>query len=86
MIEMEIDNYMDKEILIECLKTLPIGKDKKIIDVQDIKRVNNELWEFSLIIQREDEMQEISFHNTIKNDTYDNYRLKQWHDKNWKGI
>lgn len=83
---MEKDNYMDKEILIECLKTLPIGKEKNIIDVQDIKRVNNELWEFSLITRRENEMQEISFHNAIKNDTYDNYRLNQWLNKNWKGL
>jgi hypothetical protein len=86
MIEMETDNYIDKETLIECLKTLPIGKDKNIIDVQDIKRLNNELWEFSLITHGEYELQEISFHNTIKNDTYDSYRLKQWYDKNWKGI
>jgi hypothetical protein len=80
------DNYMVKETLIECLKTLPISKEKNIIDVRDIKRVNDELWEFSLITQHDNEMNEISFHNTIKNDTYDNYRLKQWLNKNWRGL
>jgi hypothetical protein len=81
---MEKDNYMDKEILINYLKTLPDWKDKTIIDVQDIKRVNN-IWDFFIIVERDDKKL-FSFHSTILNDDYDKYRLKLWYDKNWKNL
>ena len=81
---MEKDNYMNKETLIECLKTLPPYKDKIIEDIQDITRLSDELWGFSLVSRTEEGKQMLSFHHAIKNDIYDNYRLNKWLDKSWR--
>jgi len=75
---------MDKDILIDYLKTLSDWKNKTIVDIKDIKRVNN-VWEFLIIVERDDGKL-FSFLNTVLNDDYDKYRLNQWYNKNWKGF
>lgn len=64
---------MHKDILIECLKTLPISKGKIIIDASDIKEVEGHGWDFTLTYRPKDnpfDMNEISFHNWISTETY----------------
>jgi hypothetical protein len=82
---MKTENFINKEKLIQYLKTLSKYKDKNIIDVQFIERVN-ELWKFTLMYKDyENNIVTISS-ETIKNDDYDQYRLNKWYNKNWKGF
>jgi len=74
---------MHKDILIQCLKTLPIGKGKIIVDVTDIKEIDGYGWDFSLTYRSLDnpfEMNEISFHNWITKETY--HIFKEQYTKN----
>lgn len=64
---------MHKDVLIECLKTLPIGKGKIIVDASDIKEIEGHGWDFTLTYRPKDNpfnMNEISWHNWITTETY----------------
>lgn len=64
---------MHKDVLIECLKTLPISKGKIIVDVSDIKEIEGHGWDFTLTYRPKTNpfnMNEISFHNWIATETY----------------
>ena len=64
---------MHKDVLIECLKTLPISKGKIIVDVSDIKEIEGHGWDYTLTYRPKDnpfDMNEVSFHNWITTETY----------------
>jgi len=81
---------MYKDILIQCLKTLPIGKGKIIVDVEDIKDVDGQGWDFTLKYRpllNPFGMNEISFHNWITKETYNTFKedyLKNEEQRNQK--
>jgi len=70
---------MVKDILIEFLKTPPLGVDKIIVDIRDIKEIAGNGWDFTLIHRpKEDPFgnNEISFHNFISNKEYDSFEVE----------
>jgi hypothetical protein len=94
---MEKEDTIDKQLLIEYLKTLSEYSDINIIDINDIKKISNELLEFNIIINSYLEYRDITqlaheeeiligdsgINCIIKIDDYDKYKLNKWISENW---
>lgn len=67
---------MYKDVLIQCLKSLPISRGKIIVDVSDIKEIDGHGWDYTLtyrLYNNPDGMNEVSFHNWITTETYNTF-------------
>jgi hypothetical protein len=84
---MEKEDTINKQILIEYLKTLSEYNDINIIDINDIKKISNELLEFNIIINSYYEegihVGDNGINCVIKIDDYDKYKLNKWISENW---
>jgi len=67
---------MNKDILLQCVKSLSNNRDKFIVDIIDIKEIEGHGWDYTLVFRYKEnpfDINETSPHNFIRKEVYEEF-------------